>query len=158
MRTVMPKKFSWILADHLAVGSCPSPSSLLHLREAGITAVLSLTEPHEANLPEELAYNFVWQRVPIPDGFLGGVPSVGHFVRGVQTLQRWRERNNVLYVHCMAGIGRSASMCVAYLCRTQNLSYPEALTLVKTAHPIAAPDSNQERVLQEYLNLDATLG
>jgi protein-tyrosine phosphatase len=154
----MPKHFSWILENHLAVGSFPQRTSAFFLREMGITAVLSLTEPQEVELPEDLSYNFVWHRIAIPDGFRGGIPKVAHFEEGVNTLKRWRQKRNVLYVHCLAGVGRSTSMCLAYLCQTQNMTFAQALDLIKTAHPIAAPDPNQIQVIQEYLKANATLG
>ena len=147
----MPKRFSWILKDHLAVGSFPHFASSMQLQDKGVTAVLSLTEPFEGELPPEICYNFVWHRIAIPDGYHGGVPLVSHFEEGVKVLEFWRQRKNAVFVHCYAGIGRSSSMCVAYVCRTLNLSYEQGLALVKAAHSVADPDENQERILKEFL-------
>ncbi len=147
----MPQRFSWIFRNHLAVGAIPSRSSSLYLQDRGITAVLSLTEEKEGDLPMEIRHNFVWQRLPIPDGMTGGIPEVRQFTEGVKTLQRWRQKNNTLYVHCLAGIGRSSSMCIAYVCQTMCIPYEAGLQLVQTTHPVASPDKHQERVLREYL-------
>ncbi len=148
----MPREFSWILPNHLAVGSFPGRTSAFYLREHGVTAVLSLTEPHEGEIPHEVSYSFVWRRLEIPDGARGGIPTIQHFEEGVTVLQRWRQKKNVLFVHCLAGIGRSTSMCIAYLCHTQNMTFEEAFTLVTKTHAIARPDEHQVRILQEYLS------
>jgi atypical dual specificity phosphatase len=149
----MPRRFSWVLPDELAVGSFPHDASIYKLDRSGITAVLTLTEDFEAQMPPEMAHNFVWHRIPMPDGYTGGIPDVSHFQAGVQVIEFWRQRNNTVYVHCLAGIGRSASMCVAYVAKSKGLPFEEALELVKKAHPDAAPDPEQQRVIQEYLKL-----
>ena len=69
----MTQRFSWILPQKLAVGSFPNrTTSASMLRRQGVTAILCLTEEAEKSVPSEIQHNFVWQRVPIPDGFNRG--------------------------------------------------------------------------------------
>ena len=149
----MPERFSWILPQKLAVGSFPnSTTSVMKLRRSGITAVLSLTENHERLVPEELRHSFLWEQVAIPDGFRGGIPTEAQFGQAMKILDRWYRKGHVVYVHCLAGVGRSASVCVLYLARYQNLPLAEALAQVKANHEYAAPDANQIEVMQRFLS------
>ncbi|AFY61362.1 dual specificity protein phosphatase family protein [Synechococcus sp. PCC 6312] len=148
----MPERFSWILPNQLAVGSVPNASaSTFYLRRVGITAVLTLTEATEIELPKDLSSNFLWQRVPIPDGFKGGVPEVEQFAQAMAILQQWFKKQHTVYVHCLAGVGRSASVCALYLTQSQNLPLEAAIAEVKRCHSYAHPDHHQVRVMQAYL-------
>ncbi|NCJ07934.1 phosphatase [Synechococcales cyanobacterium C] len=148
----MPERFSWVLPQQLAVGSFPRrDTSTFMLRREGITAVLSLTEETERPIPTEIQHSFVWQRVPIPDGFTGGVPTEAQFDRALQILNRWRRKGHVVYVHCLAGVGRSASVCSLYVAQTQNLALMDAIAHVQQQHQYAAPDVNQVQVMQKFL-------
>lgn len=146
----MIDRFSWVLPDQLAVGPFPkSASSLAFLRRIGITAVLSLTEPAEGALPAELRYQFVWQQVPIPDGFVGGVPTMEQFSQTLDILERWFAKRHVVYVHCRAGIGRSPAVCALYLAIHKRLPVHGAVDFVRSQHPLTDPTPAQLAVMQQ---------
>ena len=148
----MPERFSWVLPQQLAVGSVPNnETSIFFLRRIGITAILSLTEATEVELPKGLASSFLWQRVPMPDGFKGGVPELDQFTQAMTILHQWFKKRHTVYVHCLAGVGRSASVCAIYLCQSQNIPLDTAIAAVKQAHSYAHPDHHQIRVMQAYL-------
>lgn len=148
----MPERFSWILPEQLAVGSAPNDqTSVFYLRRIGITAVLSLTEATEVALPKEISSSFLWQRVPMPDGFKGGIPEVEQFSQAMVILQQWYKKRHTVYVHCLAGVGRSASVCALYLTQSQNIPLEAAIAEVKRCHSYAHPDQHQIRVMQAYL-------
>jgi atypical dual specificity phosphatase len=153
----MPERFSWILPKKLAVGSFPNATfSIMKLRREGITAVLSLTENHERLVPSELSHSFLWEQVPIPDGYRGGVPTEEQFAQTMQILDRWFRKGHVVYVHCLAGVGRSASVCSLYLAYRQSFSLLEAIAFVKEQHRYAAPDSSQVETMQRFLTSSLT--
>jgi hypothetical protein len=55
---------------------------------------------------------------------------------------RWIEEhlpNNRVMVCCRAGMGRSASVVIAFLCCAQGMDYEQAVKLVKTRRPGALP-------------------
>jgi len=56
-----------------------------------------------------------------------------------------------VYVHCLAGIERSPTVCLAYLCRYQNLQVWEALNWLKSIHARTGITSEQLRVVSSYL-------
>jgi atypical dual specificity phosphatase len=153
----MPERFSWILPQKLAVGSFPNAAtSISRLRREGITAVLSLTENHERLVPDNIAHSFLWEQVPIPDGYKGGIPTEAQFAQALQILNRWYRKGHVVYVHCLAGVGRSASVCSLYVSHNQGLTLKEAIALVKSQHSYASPDSNQIAVMERFLTSSLT--
>ncbi|MGF1603129.1 MAG: dual specificity protein phosphatase family protein [Thermosynechococcaceae cyanobacterium] len=148
----MPERFSWILPDKLAVGSFPyTTTSVSKLRREGITAVLCLNEESEPPVPSEILHSFIWERVPIPDGYTGGVPSAEQFEQALNVLNRWYKRKHTVYVHCLAGVGRSASVCALYLAQAHNIPLADAIATVRQQHKYAAPDSHQVKVMQAFL-------
>jgi len=53
-------------------------------------------------------------------------------------------------VHCIAGVSRSASLCIAYLMKYQGLSLKGAYNHVKTCRPIVHPNCGFFKQLIEY--------
>mmetsp|Transcript_45308 Transcript_45308/g.144195 ORF Transcript_45308/g.144195 Transcript_45308/m.144195 type:complete len:87 (+) Transcript_45308:213-473(+) len=55
-----------------------------------------------------------------------------------------------VYVHCGAGISRSATMAAAYLMRKEALSAGDAVLAVRAARPFARPNDGFMRQLGVY--------
>lgn len=71
---------------------------------------------------------------------------------------RWIEAhlpNNRVMVCCRAGMGRSASVVIAYLCCAEGMSFNDAVKLVKTRRPGAMPLPELETAIQEVRALRA---
>ena len=150
----MSHRFSWIMPNRLAVGSFPKLDyEVSYLSRMGVTSVVCLTEPKERNVPQEMYNRFVWKNVAIPDGAMGGVPKFEHFQEAQEILSRWLNKGHVAYVHCLAGVGRSPSVCAVYLAQTEKISLEEAITKVQQKHPYAHPDPAQIAVMKQFLAL-----
>ncbi|CAH0384446.1 unnamed protein product [Bemisia tabaci] len=67
-------------------------------------------------------------------------------------IDRVREENGKILVHCNAGISRSSSVVIAYLMKYNSLSLAEALNTVKSARPCARPNSGFMKQLHHYEN------
>lgn len=148
----MSHRFSWIIPNRLAVGSFPkSDHEIAYLSRVGITSVLCLTEPHEIKVPQDVKNRFVWKNVAIPDGATGGVPKIEHFQEACAILARWQQKGHATYVHCLAGVGRSPSVCAAYLTQAEGLLLEEAIAKVQDRHAYAHPDPAQIAVMQKFL-------
>lgn len=148
----MSHRFSWIIPNHLAVGSFPKlDNEIAYLSRVGITSVLCLTERKEVKVPQDIKNRFVWRNVPIPDGATGGVPKVEQFEEACTILSRWGKKGHATYVHCLAGVGRSPSVCALYLTQLEGISLEEAIAKVQDRHPYAHPDPAQITVMQKFL-------
>lgn len=148
----MLENFSWVLPQQLAVGPFPhNPHDVSFLSRVGVTAILCLTKERERPVDRDILNRFVWERVPIPDGAKGGVPTVAQFEAALAVLDRWHARGHATYVHCLAGIGRSPSVCAAYLARTNDWELERAISFVQERHASARPDPHQIRVMRQFL-------
>ena len=69
----------------------------------------------------------------------------------VKKVVDWLERHEPAYrvmVCCRAGMGRSVSMVIAYLCCAKGMSYVEAVDLLKSRRPGATPLPNLEKTIE----------
>lgn len=103
-----------------------------NLQPLGITHVLNLTDI-PSNTPLEYKMASILDR---PDADLCKLLS--------ETIP-WIERclsspDNKIFIHCAAGISRSASVVIAYLMYSEDLSYEQATEDVKTIRPIIDPN------------------
>ena len=53
-------------------------------------------------------------------------------------------------VHCIAGVSRSASLCMAYLMRYQQMSLASAFEHVKICRPVVRPNKGFLRQLVQW--------
>ncbi len=74
----------------------------------------------------------------------------GTLSRAVDWLETHLPSNRVM-VCCRAGMGRSASVAVAYLCCARGMAYSEAVRFVMTRRPGAMPLPQLQEAIQEVL-------
>jgi len=60
------------------------------------------------------------------------------------------EAHGKILVHCVAGVSRSVSVILYYLMKKYNLSYDDALKIVRHNRNIVGPNTSFERQLREY--------
>ena len=113
------------ILERLAIGDIYDANNL----STGITAVLNCTEEHDTDR-EDMPY----LKIPLID-FQPINPE--YIPRAVRWIKEVIPDNTIL-VHCNAGIGRSPSIVVCYLCEI-GFGFEEALRLVKTKRPDAVP-------------------
>lgn len=61
-----------------------------------------------------------------------------------------RIRDGVVLIHCLAGMSRSVTVAVAYIMSVTNLSWKEALKVVRTGRAVANPNLGFQNQLQEF--------
>lgn len=96
--------------DHVIVEFCNDrlTEEIQFLKDKGISRVVSLTE-HHLNA-EKLNDHFSLHHFSINDM---GAPTVEQATQLAEIIQSTRSNNEVLGVHCMAGIGRTTTMIVS---------------------------------------------
>jgi hypothetical protein len=60
------------------------------------------------------------------------------------------QNGDIILVHCMAGVSRSASVVCAYLIWKYGLTVPEAIALVRSARPVATPNAAFVAQLEDF--------
>ena len=145
---------SWVIPGKLAVGGIPQAADdHLTLANANIKVVLSLCAEIEGSLPETVTRNFNCLRFILPDRYYTTQVETHQLDKAVEIVHQSVQNQLPIYVHCLAGIERSPTVCIAYLCRYQNLELWEALNWVKQVHPSAMPNESQLRVLREFVQV-----
>lgn len=141
----------WIVPGQLAVGRLPSASAIPSLQQAGIRAVLALCAESEGAWPLQIREQFRCMRCVLPDSHYLSRPTAQQIGAAVELVHESIERSEPIFVHCLAGIERSPSVCVAYLCRYQHLPLWQALDWMKQVHPESMPNEFHIQAIRAYL-------
>jgi atypical dual specificity phosphatase len=140
--------FRWIVDRQLAVG--PIPDATLHeqLLNAGFKSILTLCDAAEGNLYSEVPNNFNWQRLVLPDSHYEEALVADHLAQAVAIVHQAITEAAPIYVHCLAGMERSPSVCVSYLCLHQGMEVWEALNWVKQRNSRTSISPSQVQAIQ----------
>lgn len=147
------KKLSidWVLPGKLALGRLPRSGESLTLKEANIKVVLSLCSEAEGTLPDDISQNFQCFRVVLPDRFYETQLTVEELTAAVNIVRDNMEKQLPIYVHCVAAIERSPTVCIAYLCKYHQMELWEAISWLKQVHPISVPHPSAMRAIREFI-------
>jgi protein-tyrosine phosphatase len=126
-----------VITDSLLVGNIDAAKKL----PSAIGGLLLVAAEYEIHPPLDIAY----ARVPLKE-FAEAAPH--DMERAVAWLERHIDSRKLI-VCCRAGMGRSVSVVIAYLCCVKGLSYIEAVALVKARRPGATPLPNLEQTIKE---------
>ncbi len=114
-----------------------------------VSAVLLVAEEYDIEAPGGVVYG----RIPFKE--YGEVhPST------LASAVNWVERHvsdNQVMVCCRAGMGRSVSVVMAYLCCVEGMAYADVLKLVMARRPGAIPLPRLEATVQEVCRLRNSL-
>lgn len=148
-----PAGFYWLLPGQLAGTPWPgvvhdARYDLDVLRNVGITLLISLTEvPFDPQLAAEFGIRCVAS--PMPDM---APPSLEQALQLCHTIDRALAANQVVAVHCHAGLGRTGTVLVCYaLWRAQGRQTgAEALAQARRIHPGWVQSSAQVQFLDAF--------
>lgn len=143
--------FGWVIPQKLAVGKLPTKHDVEFLEENKIKFILTLCLPREGRVPPEVAEAFYCGFLPLPDSHYDSPIDLENLAKAVEVVHQCIARGAAVFVHCLAGIERSPTVCIAYLCRHHGLELWEAIVLVKKARPQSSPTAGQIQVIRQYL-------
>lgn len=101
----------------------------------GITHVISLLNRHTFNpdIPEE--NHLMFDVSDSPDQTLVHV-----FPAAFSFLEKCKENNQKVLVHCSAGVSRSATVVIAYMMYSHGMTLKQAYLYVKSMRPVIYPN------------------
>jgi hypothetical protein len=108
----------------------------------GARAVLNVGETRDPYTVE--AHR--WE--PIPD--LGPAPSLDWLLSQVEFIDQQRKAGRAVYVHCRAGVNRSAMVMTAYLMWRDKLTRDEALERIQSKRRRSRPFEVYQQYLLEW--------
>lgn len=140
--------------NRLFVGGYVQASKLSVSNPFGIQAVLDVsTEPPYVEAP-----GIVYAHIPFKDG--EGIPE-DEFWSCLRFLFEQYSLGRVVLIHCAAGISRSVSIAISFLCYAQFLEFNAAREEVCTRRAIANPHRDILNSCRKYLRAwpyDGSLG
>ncbi|MEM9217154.1 MAG: dual specificity protein phosphatase [Cyanobacteria bacterium P01_F01_bin.150] len=145
-------KVRWILPNQLAVGRCVRPGEEAILAEARIHSVLALCDESEAQTPFRVQENFHVMRHPLPDSHKAYPLIPKDVMSTLNILHHNIVHNRPTYVHCLAGMERSPTICIAYLCVFKGYGLWESFNWVKQVNPRTCPTEAQLDVVRWLIN------
>lgn len=143
----MLRNFSWLEQGVLAGMARPTgtPNDLHELKQAGIDAIVSLTEmPILPSLLSE--FGFAYRHLPVPDFCAPKQEQIEEFVAFVKGMKK---ESKVVVVHCAAGMGRTGTMLSSFLV-SEGTSARDAIETVRLLRPGSVETPEQERAIYEY--------
>jgi len=112
-----------------------------------IEGVLFVAAEHEFPPPDGILFN----KIPLVEF---GQASPQQVYEAVAWLEQHAPKKKIM-VCCRAGMGRSVSMVIAYLCCVQGMVYIEAVQMLKSRRPGAMPLPNLDATIQSVLQMRA---
>ncbi|XP_027010539.1 dual specificity protein phosphatase 1 [Tachysurus fulvidraco] len=118
----------------LYLGSAYHASRKDMLDMLGITALINVS----ANCPNHFEDHYQYKSIPVEDNHKADISS--WFNEAIEFIDSVRNKGGRVFVHCQAGISRSATICLAYLMRTNRVKLDEAFEFVKQRRSIISPN------------------
>jgi diacylglycerol kinase (ATP) len=128
---------SWI-TEYMLVGAQPEESDLALLKQAGVGAVLSVRH-HDSLRAAYQAVGLHYVHVPVHDF---SPPTTRQLAECRAFIDEQRRANHPVLIHCALGIGRSATVALAYL-MVEGAPLGEALDLLKRQRTAVQPSARQ---------------
>ena len=123
------------IRPYLFLGSQEHASKISVLRDYKIDAILNVTTEIENFFPNE---GLEYCNCPVMDTPMTNIYSI--FETCFAFIDKIRASGRRVLVHCHAGVSRSATICVAYLMRTEGMKYEHAMKWVVMCRPVVAPN------------------
>lgn len=144
------------VGDDLLMGAYPQDAAdVATLRDAGVTAVFNLVQDveyqraggREACAAALAEAGIREERIAVIDY---GNLLPGHIEHAATTITRWLDAGERVYVHCRAGMQRSAVVAAAVVALHEGLDARTALDRVRARNPHAEPLSHQRSDLWRW--------
>lgn len=152
-----PFNADWVMPRLMAGRNPLSARDVAWLIEQGITHILDLREAREWKAPKfgHLALKAIeeWGLTRLHLEVLDmNAPEAETFDAACQFIEdALTQADAKVYVHCRAGMERTAAILLAYYVKTQGVSYDEALRELQKGRPVLAPLPAQEKATRRWI-------
>jgi protein-tyrosine phosphatase len=143
------------VADDLLIGAYPQDAGdVAALKDAGVSRVLNLVQDLEYDEGGRDACVLALADAGIEEDRIEiidyGNLLPGHIELATRKALRWLDDGERVYVHCRAGMQRSATVAAALVMLRDDLDLPAALASIRARKPSANPLSHQRQDLARW--------
>jgi atypical dual specificity phosphatase len=136
------------IADGVYLGNLASGCNLQRMRQLRVSRVVSVMIGAAPVFPAHFNYTIVHVR-DLPEENL-----LRHLDETTRVISEAVQKGEVVYVHCAAGVSRSATVVCAWLMRSRGLSHEAAIVFLRERRAVIRPNPGfvaQLRVFEERL-------
>lgn len=133
--------------EFIVLGALPFSSDIPELNVLGIRAVVNTCA--ESAGPVEKYEKFGTRQLRIPTSDFTG-PTLKDIVTAVEYIESYVRRGEVVYLHCMAGKSRSATVAICWLVLHRNMSPRAAQDHLNVTRPQVNKGIFRRRVVAEF--------
>jgi protein phosphatase slingshot len=130
--------------SHLYLGSIGAAMNKNNLSRLGITHVLCVADNIKPQFPNLFTYKSIEILDTANSDVLAILPQCFEFIDQVA------DQGGKVLLHCFAGKSRSASVCIAYVMKSQRLSLLDAFRYVRERRNAALPNTGFMRQLKVF--------
>jgi hypothetical protein len=130
--------------DNLYIGDFASACNLQELTNLGITHIVTIVSGIDPIYPD----NFTYKIVHICDN--SRTQIYDHFDQCVEFIDTAIRDGGKVYVHCMCGVSRSATIVAAYLIKIHKYNDEKAIQLLKDSRACINPNEGFRQQLKLY--------
>jgi len=121
---------------HIYLGNSIGANNKEGLQKRGITHIINITDTIQNYFEAEGDFSYL--RIPIKD--CGAVELDEYFPRVFEFIDKALETGGQIFIHCYAGISRSASFVIAYIMQHKQMKYDDAFQYVRKYRNIIEPN------------------
>lgn len=144
-------QFSDLIIDNIYLGNYIDSSSEEFIKRANINVIINCTKDSLFYFNEqEVKYKY---RIPVDDDRQeNSLIIMFRYLSNIIDIIRFHvTRGDHIYIHCHAGMQRSACVVAAYLIRQYKMTPQEAVSFIRNKRPIAfTPFINFQKSLDNY--------
>lgn len=140
--------FTEITPD-LWLGGAPTyPRDYQFLLEQGIRAVVNIRAEREDDLAFYETHGIDSIQIKVFDV---GVPDSEQMTYGVDFIRQSVEAGKPILIHCAKGRGRSAVLMAAYYMQNRNISFEEAVKLMKDKRSLVKQEARHKKAAEAWI-------
>ena len=130
------------IIDNIYLGDFRTADNIDILKEHNITHIINCA----FNLPNKFPEQITYKRLELRDEI--DQPIIERLEEAYQFIKENKDKN--IFVHCVFGKSRSASVVIFYIMKEKKLNFNEAKNFVKNIRKIVEPNSGFENELNRY--------
>jgi atypical dual specificity phosphatase len=136
-----------IIDEHFLLGGALMFDDLERLHGQGVRAVVNLCAERQDNQHRLRAARMEYLWLPVVDTL---PPTLEQIQQGMAWIEQQMRAGHIVYVHCAAGVGRSATLLACWYIYARGMRVPQVLRFIKRRRPQMALTRWQIRRLQEF--------